>query len=146
MIDGFVVSLSLIFQYNFEWRTPMSGPHPKRSVSVLTSFNNWKREPLTWRTDGGWLLSMMVKHGAVDGVALPCQSAAGSTTAVSYDDSAVLKFARCPAQSFRFCSKSTTSCACLRTRCSSRATKLRTPSQRSLQLNTIWTLGVCVRS
>ena len=48
-------------QYNFEWRTPLSGPLPKSSVFVLTSFNGWKREQMNEEVDGGWCLARMVR-------------------------------------------------------------------------------------
>ena len=51
-------------QYNFEWRTPMSGPDAKSTVYVLTSYNAWKREALHEQSDGGWCLSRMVSRGS----------------------------------------------------------------------------------
>jgi hypothetical protein len=48
-------------QYNFEWRAPLSGPHPHSTVFVLTSFTGWKREELQEQPDGGWCLGRMVR-------------------------------------------------------------------------------------
>jgi hypothetical protein len=42
----------------------MSGPSPRQSVFVLTSYNSWKREELRLRADGGFVLQRMVRDCA----------------------------------------------------------------------------------
>lgn len=48
--------------FRFAWRAPVSGPLARTSVKLLTSFDNWRPDPMELQDDGSWAVERMVPN------------------------------------------------------------------------------------